>query len=170
MKTKLFILVFIFAVVMSMGLMGQKIQKQVPYCCAVKTKTIVIYDNHEIPAQIGISTGKYTKVDGYRYANIAVEFEQKTSGEKPLSLVVVFAHDVSGKWGARRYFTFEENFSAPAVPQNMTVTGEGCWHGSPHNKSSYIVRVPIMGPFIQVFPFNNHSEKRKFSIVIYLTN
>ena len=41
--------------------------------------------------------------------------------------------------------------------------------GSPHNKSSYIARFPIMGPYLQVFPSNGHGEPRKFSVVLYLT-
>lgn len=137
-------------------------------CCKVKTKTITIYEDHSIPANIGISTGIYTNVKGYRYVNIAVEFEQKTANEEPVSLGVVFAHSPNGKWGSRRYFTFDENFSGSADPQMITVTGKASWHGHPHNKSSYIARLPIMGPFLQVFPFNHHNEARKFSIALYL--
>lgn len=136
----------------------------------VKTKTITIYEDHSISANLGISTGVYTEVDGYRYVNIAVEFEQKTAAEEPVSLGVVFAHSQNGKWGSRRYFTFDENFSGSAAdPQMITVTGVASWHGHPHNKSTYITRLPIMGPFLQVFPFNHHNEARKFSIVLYLT-
>jgi hypothetical protein len=138
-------------------------------CCKVQTKTITIYENDTIPANIGISTGVYTNVDGYRYVNIAVEFEQNAANESPVSLGVVFAHSSTGQWGAGRYFTFEENFSAPANPQMITLTGGNSWHGPPHNKSSYIARLPIMGLYLQVFPFNHHSETRRFSIVLYLT-
>ena len=138
-------------------------------CCGIKTKTIAIYEDDTIPANRGISTGIYTEVDGYRYVNIAVEFEQNAAQEEPMSLGVVFAHDQAGKWGARRYFTFEENFSGPANPQMITVTGNSSWNGNPRNKSTYIARFPVMGPYIQVFPFNRHSEERSFSIVLYLT-
>jgi hypothetical protein len=134
------------------------------------TKTITIYDNKIIPPNCGISTGTYTKIDGYRYVNIAVEFEQKEAEEEPLSLGVVFAHSSSGKLGARRYFTFDRNFTSPADPQMITISGKSSWHGHPHDKSSYIARLPIMGPFIQVFPFNHHDEERKFSVSLYLTN
>lgn len=137
--------------------------------CAT-TKTISIYDNHLIPANTGISTGVYTEVDGYRYVNVAVEFEQKEPKEEPVSLGVVFAHSSYGELGARRYFTFEENFTAPADPQMITVSGRGSWHGHPHDKSSYIARLPIMGPYLQVFPFNHHNQERTFSIVLYLVN
>lgn len=172
MKTKRFIrciFIFVFTMVMTLSLVGQKAKNSEYDCCMVKTKTIVIYSDDKIPAQTGISSGSYTSVNGYRYANIVVQFSQETADEAPVSLGVVFAHDSRGKWGARRYFTFEENFTAPADPQMMTVTGKGCWHGLPHKKSTYIVRVPIMGPYIQVFPFNSHTEQRIISVVIYLT-
>ena len=138
-------------------------------CCVVKTKTVAIYDDHSIPANVGISTGVYTEVDGYRYVNIAVEFEQNTATEEPVSLGVIFAHSDNGKWGSRRYFTFDRNFSGTADPQMITVSGKASWHGSPHNKSTYIARLPVMGPQIQVFPFNHHNEARKISVVLYLT-
>jgi hypothetical protein len=133
------------------------------------SEIIAIYDNAQIPGGTGISKGSYTKVDGYRYVNIAVEYQQESAAEAPLSLGVVFAYDPNGKLGSRRYFTFEQNFAAPADPQMITVSGKNCWHGSPHNKSSYIARFPIMGPYLQVFPSNGHGEPRKFSVVLYLT-
>ena len=137
-------------------------------CCGVKTKTITIYDGSSIPANTGISTGIYTSVDGYRYVNITVEFEQNTAGEEPVSLGVIFAHSQKGELGSRRYFTFDENFTGSADPQMITLTGKASWHGSQQKKSSYTARLPVMGPFIQVFPFNHHSEARTFSIALYL--
>jgi hypothetical protein len=111
MKARLLLAVFVCILLMFMNL-GCVTTK----CCKVQTKTITIYEDHTIPANMGISTGVYTDVDGYRYVDIAVEFEQKTSDEEPVS------------------------------------------------------RLPIMGPFLQVFPFNHHNKERKFSIVLYLTN
>lgn len=137
--------------------------------CTAKTKTITIYNDQSIPANTGISTGINTEVDGYRYVNITVEFEQKNPAEEPVDLGVIFAHSENGKWGSRRYFAFDQNFSGMADPQMITVTGKASWHGHPHDKSSYIARLPIMGPFLQVFPFNHHNEARKISIVLYLT-
>jgi len=134
------------------------------------SKIISVYDNAVIPGSRGISTGTYTSVDGYRYVNISVEFEQNAAEEAPLSLGVVFALDATGKLGSRRYITYDQTFSEPADPQMITISGKGCWHGSPHNKSSYIARFPVIGPYLQVFPFNNHGEPRKFSVALYLTN
>jgi len=138
-------------------------------CCEVKTKTVVIYQNHSIPANSGISTGMYTNVDHFRYVNVVVEFQQDSVGENPVSLGVIFAHDSIGKWGSRRYFTFDENFTAPADPQMITLTGKNSWHGSQHKISAYIARLPIMGPYMQVFPFNHHSAARNITVALYLT-
>lgn len=133
------------------------------------SKMVTVYDDTPIGADMGISTGSCLEVDGWRYANVFVEFEQHGPDEKPLSLGVVFAPEAGGKCGARRYFTFEENFSGEADPRMITLSGKGSWHGSPHDKSSYVARLPVMGPYLQVFPYNHHSAPRKFSIVIYLT-
>jgi len=135
----------------------------------LSTKTVTIYSDRSIPANTGISTGVYTSVDGYRYANITVEFEQNTANEEPVSLGVVFAHSQNGQLGSRRYFNFEQNFSAAADPQMITLSGKNSWHGAQQKKSSYTARLPIMGPFIQVFPFNHHSEARTVSVLVYLT-
>ena len=134
-----------------------------------KTKTIVIYEDYSIPANIGISTGLYTKVDGYKYANIVVEFSQLEANEDPVSLGIMFAHSENGKWGSRRYFNFEQNFEGLQDPQMITLSGRGSWHGTPPGVSRYIARIPIMGPYIQVFPFNSHDSARTISIAIYLT-
>lgn len=163
MKTKLTLCIFTVAAVLV-------IQGCATTNCGIaQTKTIAIYEDGNIPANIGISTGAYTKVDGYRYVNITVEFEQDSASEEPVSLGVKFAHDQRGKWGSRRYFTFEENFSGSADPQMITASGKNSWHGQQHAKSSYTARLPIMGPYLQVFPFNHHNEARKFSVVLYLT-
>ena len=87
------------------------------------SRSLVLYDHQQIPAGIGISRGPYTPVDGFRYVNIMVEFEQHASDERPVSLGVTFAQDSGGSHSSRRYFSFDENLSGPAHPQMITVTG-----------------------------------------------
>lgn len=117
----------------------------------------------------GVSPGGYLDLDGRRHADVFVWFEQHGPDERPLSLGVVFAADPGGRRGARRYSGFEENFAGEADPRMITLSGEGSRHGSPHDKSSYVARLPVMGPYLRVFPYNHHSAPRKFSVVIYLT-
>jgi hypothetical protein len=134
------------------------------------TKTIEFYTDKSIGANRGISSGRYTNVDGYRYINLFVQFEQKSASEEALNLGVIFGFGAQGEMGSRRYVTLEENVSSPQSPQMITVSGDGCWHGSPHNISSYNIRIPIMGPYVQVFPFNHHNKSRKFSVWAYLVS
>jgi hypothetical protein len=32
-----------------------------------------------------------------------------------------------------------------------------------------MIRVPVMGPYMWVYPQNNHTQARRFTIVVYLT-
>jgi hypothetical protein len=132
------------------------------------SKIIDIYSNSTIPANGGISTGRYTSVDGYNYVNVVIEFEQKTGNEEPVSLGVKFAHNKDGKLGARRFAILNDNVSGKVNPRMHRVTGRYSWHGSQQKISSYIARLPIMGPYIQVFPLNHHNESRQFSLSLYL--
>lgn len=137
-------------------------------CCISETKTVAIYEDHTIPANMGISRD-YINVDGYRYVNVVVEFEQNAHDEEPVSMSVMFAHDDLGKLGSGRYFTYEENYEDTAQSQRFSLSGRGSWHGHPHNISRYTARIPIMGPYMKVFPFNHHHQPRKISITLYLT-
>lgn len=140
-----------------------------PCRCLAVTKIITFYENDTIPAGIGISQGAYVNVDGYRFINIVVEFEQAEAGEDPVSLGVMFAFNSNGALGSRRYFNFEQNFSGTADPQMITISGNNSWHGSPQNISSYTARLPIMGPYVQVFPFNHEQKARRITIKAYLS-
>lgn len=132
------------------------------------TKTVKFVTDHEVDANVGVSLPPYTNVDGYRYINIFVEFEQETFNEAPVDLGVVFAFDNNGLMGSRRYVNFEENLAHPQNVNFISVSGEGTWHGSPHNKSSYTARFPIMSPYVQVFVYNRAAKKRKVSVWAYL--
>ena len=136
---------------------------------SISSRTVVLYDHEQIPANVGISRGPFTSIDGFRYVNIMVEFEQDGGDQKPVSLGVVFAQDSNGLHGSRRYFSFDHNFTDPADPQMITLSGLGSWGGSPHNRSAYIARLPVMAPFVQVFPYNEHSAPRWITITLYLT-
>jgi hypothetical protein len=94
-------------------------------CCSIshdeaRTNIITLFDREKIPANTGISKS-YVNVQGFHYANIFVEFEQKTADEEPVSVGVLFSLSPEGELSARRYFTFDENFRAPADPQFIDV-------------------------------------------------
>ena len=140
-------------------------------CNMACTKVIKFLNEKEVPPNVGISVPPYSQIDGYRHINIFVQFNQKGAAEPPVDLGVIFAFDSKGTMGARHYVTFEENPSgSPQGTQMITVSGAGSWHGSPHNISRYLARFPVMGPFVEVFVYNQASTKRTVSVWGYLVS
>ena len=137
-------------------------------CSMPCTKVVKMLTDHEIPANTGISLPPYTEVDGYRHINIFVTFTQEQAGEPPVDLGVVFAFDANGTMGARRYVNLEANVPGPQQTNFIEVSGAGSWHGSPHNISSYAARLPVMGPFVEVFVYNRAPSPRTASVWAYL--
>ncbi len=137
-------------------------------CVPACTRVVTFMTDHELPPSVGISLPPYTNIDGYRYINIFVRFSQETADEAPVDLGVIFAFDAQGTMGARRYVNLEENLTAPQSTNMISVSGRGSWHGNPHNISSYVARFPVMGPFVEVFLYNQAPKKRKVSVWAYL--
>jgi hypothetical protein len=137
-------------------------------CYPPCTKVVKFMTDHEIPANVGISLPPYSEVDGYRHMNIFVRFSQEKADERPVDLGVIFAFDASGTMGARRFVNLEANVPAQQQVNSIDVSGAGTWHGSPHNISSYAVRLPVMGPFVEVFVYNRAPLVRKVSVWAYL--
>jgi hypothetical protein len=139
-------------------------------CNSACTKVVKFMTNHEVPPSVGISLPPYTDIDGYRYINIYVQFDQTTATEPPVDLGVVFGFDGTGAMGARRYVNLEANVSGPQSTNFIEVSGQGSWHGSPQNISSYVARFPVMGPFVEVFVYNRAPIKRTVSVWAYLVS
>ncbi len=139
-------------------------------CNPACTKIVKFMTDHELPSSVGISLPPYTKIDGYRHINIFVRFSQKAADEPPVDLGVIFAFDAGGTMGARRYVNLEENLSGPQSTNFIEVSGQGSWHGSQWNISSYLARFPVMGPFIQVFVYNRAPIKRTVTVWGYLVS
>ena len=137
--------------------------------CVDNTKVITLYENCRIPGNAKESNAHYTNVDGYRYANITVEFDQPQDNRPPVSLEIIFAHNLNGKFAAKKYFTVGENLIDDLDLGKTTVTPQDSWHGHPQDKSSYIIRVPVMGPYMCVLPFNHYDFERYVSVGVYLT-
>jgi hypothetical protein len=139
-------------------------------CSSACTKVVKFYTDEKIPASIGISSGTYTRIDGYRHLNVFVQFSQTAQNEPPVDLGVVFAFDTTGKLGSRKYVNLEANVAGPQSTNFIQVSGAGSWHGSPHNISSYNARFPVMAPYVQVFLYNSHNSSRVMSVWAYLTS
>jgi hypothetical protein len=137
-------------------------------CAPACTRVLKLYTDHEIPASVGISSGVYTRVDGYRHLNVFVEFSQAAQNEPPVDLGVVFAFDAQGRLGARRYVNLEPNVPYPQGTSFIEVSGLGSWGGNQH--SSYAARFPVLGPFVQVFVYNRADFDRTVSVWGYLVS
>jgi hypothetical protein len=137
-------------------------------CVKPCAKTIKLLTDQNVAANIGFSTGVYTNVEGYRHINIFVQFTQETANEQPVDLGVMFAFSGNGVMGARRYVNLESNVASPQATNFIEVSGSGSWHGTQWKKSSYLARLPIMGPFVQVFVYNKASVARTVSVWAYL--
>ena len=146
-------------------------RKPVPGPCnPACTKVLKFMTDHEVPPGVGISLPPYKAVGGYRYINIFVRFSQKAADEPPVDLGVIFAFDAAGAMGARRYANLEENLTGPQSTNFIEVSGQGSWHGSPHNISTYVARFPVMGPYVEVFVYNRAPIKRIVSVWAYLVS
>jgi hypothetical protein len=139
-------------------------------CNPACTKILKFLTDHDLPPSIGISVPPYSSIDGYRHLNLYVRFTQVAPDEAPVDLGVIFAFDAQGTMGSRRYANLEDNLSAPQSTNFIEVSGSGSWHGGPHNISTYTARLPVMGPFVEVFVYNRAPIKRKVSAWGYLVS
>jgi hypothetical protein len=139
-------------------------------CNPACTTIVRFMTDHVLPPSVGISLPPYTSIDGYRHINIFVRFTQAAVDEPPVDLGVIFACDVNGAMGARRYVNLGHNLSGPQSTNFIEVSGRGSWHGSPQNISSYLARFPVMGPFIEVFVYNRAPIQRTVSVWGYLVS
>lgn len=139
-------------------------------CNLACTKTMKLMTEQEVPPGVGTGSPSHVSIDGYRFVNIFVEFTQNAPEEAPVDLGVVFSLDAKGGMMARRYVNLEENLAGPQSTSFIEVSGHGSWHGSPHNVSSYVARIPVMGPFMRVFVSNRAAVARKVTVGAYLVS
>jgi hypothetical protein len=137
-------------------------------CVKPCDQVVKFLTDQQVAANVGFSTGQYTNVEGYKHINIFVRFSQETANEDPVDLGVMFAFDKAGAMAARRYVNLESNVASQQPTNFIEVSGSGSWHGQQWKISSYIARLPIMGPFVQVFVYNKAAFARKVSVWVYL--
>src|SRR5262249_35092969 len=94
-------------------------------CNPACTKVIQFMTLRQVSANQGISIPPYTKIDGYRFINIFVQFTQETANEPSVDLGVVFAFDANGNMGARSYVNLDANVASSQSTNFINVTGVG---------------------------------------------
>ncbi len=78
-----------------------------------------------------------------------------TAGRVVLSSLVAIGRP------APRYLNVFVRFSQVAAGEPPVDLG---WHGTSHNVSSHVARFPVMGPFVEVFVYNQAPVKREVSV------
>lgn len=146
---------------------SEKTKRLVP-CSKPCTRVLKFMTDREVGPNIGISLPPYKNVDGYSFFNVYVRFTQEDAGDPPVDLGVIFAFDTKGTMGARKYVNLEENLSGPQSTNFIEVSGSGSWHGSQWKTSSFMARLPVMGPYAQVFVYNRAPVARTVSVWGYL--
>jgi hypothetical protein len=141
-----------------------------PLLQPVCTKVIKLITDQKVPPSVGISSPSYSDIDGFRFINIFVKFSQQASDEPPVDLGVIFGFDVEGAMGAVNYVILESTTSAVQTTNAILVSGKGSWQGSPSHASSYLARLPVMGPFVEVFAYNRAPIARVVSVWAYLVS
>jgi hypothetical protein len=126
--------------------------------------------SQQIGAGTGLNVGSWQSVDGYRFMNVFVDFEQFAANEAPVDLTMSFAFDAAGTLSAGHLVTFEQNVPSPQGVNFNRVSGLGTWHGAPHNRSSFIARFPVLGPFALAFAYNLHTAPRNVNVWAYLVS
>lgn len=134
---------------------------------AVPTRLIQFMTNHPVPANQGTSLGAYRLVRGCRYINFFVRFSQDSAQEPPVDLGFIFAFNSAGNMGSRRYVNLESNVPSPQATNFIDVSGANSWHGAQWRISSYAARSPVMGPYVQVFVYNQASVPRTVTVWAY---
>jgi hypothetical protein len=131
------------------------------------TKVIKVYTDASIGPNTGMSAINYTNVDGYRYINIFVKYSQQNKDETPVNLSVMFAFDEARSMNAGHFVNLEPNLQTPAATHPIDVLGNGTYHGDQWKISSFVFRLPVVGPYIKIFVYNYFSSERKFSVWAY---
>lgn len=131
------------------------------------TKVVKFMTDYKIAPNAAVSLPPYVEVDGFRFINIFVQFSQQKADEAPVDLGIVFAFDLDGGMSAHRYANLEYNVSARTA-NFIESSGMDSWHGTPKNLSSYLARVAVMGPFVNVLVYNLAPVERVVSVWGYL--
>ena len=133
----------------------------------VASRVLRLQMEADIPANTELSIPPYNDVNGFRFINLVVKYIHEDPNEPPVDLGVEFAFDEKGLMSTRRYVNLEENLPAPQTVRHIQIEGPAS-AGTPNAVVTYVARIPIMGPFIEVFPKNRASVNRKVTVWGYL--
>ncbi len=132
-----------------------------------QTRVLRLMLETEVAAGTELSIPPYNDITGFRYINVVVRYTHEDPSQPPMDLGVEFGFDEKGLLTTRNYANLEENIPSPQSLTQFQVAGPES-DGTPNKVVSYVVRVPVMGPFVEVFIKNNASVNRKVTVWGYL--
>lgn len=133
----------------------------------VRTQVVKCTTDVNVPPNENMSMGQPIALDGYRYMNICVQFDQQNAEDPPVDVSALFAFDTQNTMAARCYANLEENLTGPQSVNAIEVSGAGSWQGVPP-VSCYVARIPVLAPYAWLFALNNAQFVRKVSVWVYL--
>lgn len=148
----------------------QKPGTVVPGPCNPACTSLVEFMADEDLAGSGELHSGYKSINRFRYINIMVRFRQKESDQTGVGLAIVFAFDAKGHMASGHYVNLEENCSAPQSPNLIHISGGNAWLNIEERYYSYLVRLPVMGPFVEVIAHNGGKIGKSVTVQGYLVS
>ena len=147
---------------------------------AAPTQTITVMTQQLIGASRGFNLGP-SLVDGCRFINIYVQYRDSVSPPSPppggtpsVSLGVAFALSGRQEMQSRMYVNLESNIPSLQPVSLVDVSPKGPFVSTQGQnllgkEANYVVRAPVMGPWVTVFAYYDASVPRYVWIKIYAT-
>lgn len=144
---------------------------------AVPTRIIPVFNSRSLSGHTGTTSGALN-VRGCRFVNIFVQYrDSATPNPQPgpipsVSLGALFQLDAGSDMRSRMYVNLEGNIPALQNVNFIAVAPTGPFTSTVgtqilRESGNYIVRIPVMGPFVVVSPFNDASVTRFVWVKIY---
>ncbi len=135
---------------------------------AVSTRILRLMVETEVPGRSEISVPPCNETNGFRTVNLFVRYTHEHPQEPPIDLRVEYAYDEKGLMKSSHWCAPAENGTGDMTARRLEFGGPPS-PGTPDAQSSFIVRLPVMGPYIEVYAINRASANRKVSVWAYLT-
>lgn len=144
---------------------------------AVQTRIIPVFNPRNLAPQTGTTSGAIN-VTGCRFINIFVQYRDSASpnpqpGPIPsVSLGAQFQLDNRSDMRSRMYVNLESNLTSLQNVNFIVVAPTGPFTSTLgtqilRESGNYIVRIPVMGPFVVISPFNDATVTRQVWVKIY---
>ena len=166
-----------FALLIPALLLVAPARGQAQCSAAVQTRIIPVFNSRLLAPHTGVSVGA-ANVTGCRFINIFVQYrDSATPNPQPgpipsVSLGALFQLDARSDMRSRMYVNLESNLPSLQNVNLIVVSPKGPFTSTVgteilRESGNYIVRIPVMGPYVVVVPFNDAAVSRYVWVKIY---